>query len=477
MARRNGNGKKNGNGNGNSNPPRRITARRKQPRAKRNQNIVTRNGTAALACMSDNYRPMLQGMSRQRGSDFFGKVTAKSIPATAADRILAVFPISPSAFPGTRLTQIADLWERFVFNSFSVRYVPAVPNTLACQFVLYIDTDPQDDASLITDVDQLVRQAVSQAGSQQWNFNKPKTIKLAIRADKQLYYTGLDKQNVRFSQQGKAYLIQITNAIDFNGGPIGTNLECGSLFIDWDVNFQIAQINPGVITRHNPPEQVVYNRTATADFASQSQSYTETIVGSPGQVVYSQIESINYIASSQVTTIKRDSGTICIFGNTGWSTSQKTLTLDSNGLLSSQLTQNNIQQPDCTLSYWSALTFTVNTTTTRALTQREGIDDSHAVVPDLVYSVQRGMTRCPTTDDLTAIFDDLSFDSDTTGRYHNTPAEVATFDGSVEVTHENGPISIVRTTTLEDHIRELCKQVDLLTAHVLPTEDLSVLTF
>jgi hypothetical protein len=124
------------------------------------------------------------------------------------------------------------------------RYVPAVPNTVACQFVMYIDTDPLDDPSSIADDDQIVRQAVSQAGSNQFNFNTTKVVPLIVRADNQYYYTGVDKQNLRFSLQGILYIIQVTDLINFNGELIPNDLACGSLFLDWVVSFSIPQINP-----------------------------------------------------------------------------------------------------------------------------------------------------------------------------------------------------------------------------------------
>mgnify|MGYP003574138876 FL=1 len=178
------------------------------------------------------------------GSDFLTTVTAKASPATVAERILQTLPVTPSGYPGTRITQLSQLWERYRFVRFAFRYVPAVPVTVACQFALYVDTDPLDDPTVITNADTLVRQAVAQTGAQQWNFNLPKTVELARRGDDQLYYTGEDKQNLRFSQQGTGYLIQVTEPVGIDGSPATADLVAGSIFIDWSVVFQTPQINP-----------------------------------------------------------------------------------------------------------------------------------------------------------------------------------------------------------------------------------------
>jgi hypothetical protein len=192
-------------------------------------------------------RPLYEGITTLRGSDFLSALTVKAAPATAADRILATLPITPSGYVGTRVTQLSQVWERYRLKRFSLRYVPAVPNTLAAQLVGYIDTDPNDDPTIITDTDALVRQATAQAGSQQWNFIHSKVIPLARRADDQWYYTGLDKSNERFNRQGTGYIVQVTEPIGFDGVPLVTDLVAGSLYIDWEVEFQIAQIEPAAV--------------------------------------------------------------------------------------------------------------------------------------------------------------------------------------------------------------------------------------
>lgn len=194
----------------------------------------------------ENRRPLHLGTNLLRGRDYLGPVVVKASTNinTPADRILQSFPVTPSGYPGTRITQLSPLWERYRFRYFRVSYVPSVPNTIACQLVLYVDTDPNDDPTTITTADGLIRQAVAQTGAQQWNFNNPKVTPLALRRDDQWYYTGNDKQNERFNRMGTGYLIQITDPINFNGELLTDDLTSGSLFIDWECEFQIPQIEP-----------------------------------------------------------------------------------------------------------------------------------------------------------------------------------------------------------------------------------------
>jgi hypothetical protein len=75
--------------------------------------------------------------------------------------------------------------------------------------------------------------------------------------DDQLYYTGTDKLNERFNRQGTGYLIQVTEPIDFNGSPIVDDLVAGSVYIDWECEFQIPQINPEVLVPSAPTATVL----------------------------------------------------------------------------------------------------------------------------------------------------------------------------------------------------------------------------
>lgn len=199
--------------------------------------------------MQQSMRSVTQRGCRVSGTDFIGTVSIQ--PGGGKQySILAQFPISVSSFPGTWLTTQATLWERYRFNRFNIRFVPAVATSLACQLVGWIDTDPKDDPTNFGQTEALVRQALSQRGSSAFNIITPTSFSLTPRADRQEYYTGDDKGNSRFTRAGNFYLAQITQAIGFDGKLLVDELICGSLYADWDVSFDVPQIEP---PRPQPP--------------------------------------------------------------------------------------------------------------------------------------------------------------------------------------------------------------------------------
>lgn len=189
-------------------------------------------------------RKLYDKVDRLAGSEFISSIRVKAVPNSVADHILYSKIVGPSDYAGTRLSILSNLWERYKFRKFNLRYEPSIPTTLGCQLLAYVDTDPLDDPSIIPSRNSLIRQAMAQTGAKQFNFIARTVIPMAKRGDDQLYYTGAVKENQRFSSQGKLYIIQVTNPLDYNGKPLTEDIECGALYIDWEVDFHTPQLNP-----------------------------------------------------------------------------------------------------------------------------------------------------------------------------------------------------------------------------------------
>lgn len=59
--------------------------------------------------------------------------------------LLFDFDVNPKTFVGSRLATVADLWDMWKINSFSVELTPSVPMTVPGSYVLGIDPDPKAD--------------------------------------------------------------------------------------------------------------------------------------------------------------------------------------------------------------------------------------------------------------------------------------------------------------------------------------------
>lgn len=219
-----------------------------KPNGGAKQNGVTNRtqlsyGSVAVQYANQRSRPDA-GIRIERGRDFLTRVPIRFNPTTVASRILAQGDLAPTSYPGTRMTQMGELFEMYRWRKLNLEYVPGLSSTIGCQLLLYIDNDPNDDPSTITDIDALVRQATAQAGSKQWSAFSRAYIPLIIRKDGQFYYTNTDA-NKRFSVQGRWHLIQVTTPTGVSGAALTADIpEPAAIYLDWEVEFQIPQINP-----------------------------------------------------------------------------------------------------------------------------------------------------------------------------------------------------------------------------------------
>ena len=88
------------------------------------QPVAARTYGAPVAYSAENRRQMNNRVVCLRGSDFLGTVTAKGVRTTAQDALLATFPVTPSGYPGTRVTQLSQLYERYRLRKFHSALYP-----------------------------------------------------------------------------------------------------------------------------------------------------------------------------------------------------------------------------------------------------------------------------------------------------------------------------------------------------------------
>jgi hypothetical protein len=87
---------------------------------------------------------------QKRGSESitlpFKELVAVSIPTgTAANTVIANLTLGMATFAGTRLSLVANTWEKFKFLKLSARVITSAPSSTAGNMILAWDADPTDN--------------------------------------------------------------------------------------------------------------------------------------------------------------------------------------------------------------------------------------------------------------------------------------------------------------------------------------------
>lgn len=169
---------------------------------------------------------------RVRGSDFLQTILTPS--AITAGGVLLSSTISPPQFDGTRIKQMAALFERYEVNSWQFHFVPSVASTTQGLLLMYPEYDVADSVGPTP-----IQQGEAHMGSVMFNIYTEAGVEF-VRNDPftDLFVdpTGSDE---RLTAIGKLILLAVSN--------VPTNLEIGSLFMTYDINFYIPQLSPPIL--------------------------------------------------------------------------------------------------------------------------------------------------------------------------------------------------------------------------------------
>jgi hypothetical protein len=155
-------------------------------------------------------------------------------------KIIYEVDISPSAFVGTRMELLSNLYQMYRFDKFHITYKPQIPDSINAVFIAYVDTDPEDKIKKFNK-EELLRLAQSHQYAVQAAANKGFTVKMPILMQDDMFYTG-DEGDKRFRKQGKLYIIQIGAVTNFSGDKVTKTLDVGVLNCNWSGTFANPQM-------------------------------------------------------------------------------------------------------------------------------------------------------------------------------------------------------------------------------------------
>jgi len=215
-----------------------------------------------------------------RGTEY---ITTVTVPSTAAPgTVIYRVPLTPLAFPGTRLYQAASIWEYYRFTHVSFRVVTRNPTSTAGGYMAAIVPDVAQDFC-DPNVDCVIRKVRSTRGSVSapfWQQTATTFNARGLTAPVNTYL--LSAQNSSVSVQGQIVVIvdtagncntcpvslsfEMSYAVQFSGQAITCN-PCGTLISTFATKCAIN--NGGTV----PP---ITGTTTTAATTQQPQSATTT---------------------------------------------------------------------------------------------------------------------------------------------------------------------------------------------------------
>ena len=171
--------------------------------------------------------------------------------------------LNPWKIAGSRLTQFANLYQRFRFIKANIRWVSAVPATNSGQFICAWDTD--STYSPHGSADGVIRQLYAHKNRKMFhvfdhqNISVPKTAKPE-------YYCDETGQDIRLNNQAVFWAAIVAPVLSVNGEK-WTN-AVGSFVLDWEVEFTVPRIATSQLTSSNDCATYFLRAAAPTDDAT-----------------------------------------------------------------------------------------------------------------------------------------------------------------------------------------------------------------
>jgi len=221
-------------------------ARKRRARKGKRSNAMS-VGSVGVASRAQNImRPMRSKtandghMCRFKGTDFVAAITIGGTAAAAGD-VLYTTVVNPKTLGVSRLATVSALWERYKFRSLKFRYGPVAPTTTAGQLIGYVDYDTYDDPTGIAGVQNLQRAAAhyGEKPVQVWDKTFWEIKDVDPLTD---LYVDSDGTDPRWTNQGRLVVLAAS--------AIANGTACGNIYIDYDVEFYIPQLELTPTTGH-----------------------------------------------------------------------------------------------------------------------------------------------------------------------------------------------------------------------------------
>lgn len=209
-------------------------AQKRKSKARKASTNMVRDITPAAYNGRGSVKPFFQRSVRLKGCELLTTIAITSgAVSTGTSAIIGSADLNPLLLAaGGRLSQFAELFDKYQYNSIKVHYIPSVSVSTSGGLLFAADPDVLDDYSGQTG-DPLVQALVNTAH----NVETPvyQDVSMVVKDKRffsQLLYTDPDVSTIegkRWSSPGKIWWA--------NMGPLGAATAYGRIMVEWDITF------------------------------------------------------------------------------------------------------------------------------------------------------------------------------------------------------------------------------------------------
>jgi len=215
-----------------------------------------------LQLMQPKETPMRGGGVNCVGSEFLDFVgvypssVASPLAATTAGDVLMVYSMNPQMLAGTRLAQMATLYQKYKFHHCTFEYVPSTPSTQDGSLMMFTVYDPAENYSVTTNnPTELMRLALAHQGANIFNSYDYGRTTMFSNPDSLLDYYNYGGEDAREEMQGYFVILAASSFTNTSTA----KLTIGSVVMHYDCSFYVRDIT----------EPVSFNSYQTYNFAAQ----------------------------------------------------------------------------------------------------------------------------------------------------------------------------------------------------------------
>lgn len=153
--------------------------------------------------------------------------------------------ISPRDFAGSRIAQMAPLWEYYKFESLSMHFENTLPDIAGGQFISYFDKDITDNnASSAGQNANVIAMALDAAGSKTVSLRDRTSVVRMPKMDQYPRYKTSGTDDDERAMQCRLWIVQSAPVLNYLLQPVDTSVKrimVGKIYLRYTVRFMVPQ--------------------------------------------------------------------------------------------------------------------------------------------------------------------------------------------------------------------------------------------